>query len=296
MAPRSPADRPAVLRAALRGVRGLLLDLDGVIVLAGGAVPGAPEALRELDRRGIPFRIVTNTSMVSRHTLSGWSTQLGAPVPPERFHSALSVSAAWTRTRFPGRPLYVLASDDARREFEGQHLLDHAAASAPGAEAAAVVLGDLPEDATWDNLNRAFRLIRGGAVLIGMHKNRWWLTPDGPTLDSGTFVAGLEFAAGVRATVLGKPAAAFFRLGASEVMAEIAARDGGRPTRNDIAMVGDDVWSDALAARRTGLRGVVVLTGKHGAAELAQAAGQARGGGRPDAVAASLADVVAGLD
>jgi HAD superfamily hydrolase (TIGR01458 family) len=281
----------------MRGVRGLLLDLDGVIVLAGGPVPGAPEALRELEQRGIPFRIVTNTSMVSRHTLSQWSAQLGASVPPERFHSALSVSAAWTRTRFPGRPLYVLASEDARREFEGQHLLDHEAASKPGAEAAAVVLGDSPEEATWENLNRAFRLIRGGATLIGMHKNRWWLTPDGPTLDSGTFVAGLEFAAGVKATVLGKPAAAFFRLAASEVEAEIAARNGGpRPTRHDIAMVGDDVWSDALAARRTGLRGVVVLTGKHGAAELAEAASQARGGGRPDAVAASLAEVVAALD
>jgi HAD superfamily hydrolase (TIGR01458 family) len=278
-------------------VRGLLLDLDGVIVGAGAAVPGAPEALRELDRRSIPFRIVTNTSTVSRHTLSGWSAQLGARVPPERFHSALSVSAAWTRSRFPGRPLYVLASEDARREFDGQHLLDHAAASAPGAAAAAVVLGDSPEEATWENLNRAFRLIRGGAVLIGMHKNRWWLTPDGPTLDSGTFVAGLEFAAGVRATVLGKPSAAFFRLAASEVAGEIAALDGGqRPTRHAIAMVGDDVWSDALAARRTGLRGVVVLTGKHGAAELAQAAGQVRGGGRPDAVAASLAHVVRALD
>ena len=41
-------DRPAPptdLRAALHGVRALLLDLDGVIVLAGKPVAGAPEAL-----------------------------------------------------------------------------------------------------------------------------------------------------------------------------------------------------------------------------------------------------------
>jgi HAD superfamily hydrolase (TIGR01458 family) len=296
MAPGTPAHRPARLRTALHGVRGLLLDLDGVIVLAGEAVAGAPQALRDLDRRGIPYRIVTNTSMVSRHTLSQWSARLGAPVPPERFHSALSVSAAWTRTRFPGRPLYVLASEDARREFAGQHLLSHEEASARSAEAAAVVIGDSPEDATWDNLNRAFRLVRGGAALIGMHKNRWWLTPDGPTLDSGTFVAGLEFAAEVRAIVVGKPAAAFFQLAADEVAGDLAGGTGaGRATRREIAMVGDDVWSDVLAAKRVGLRGVLVLTGKHGQDELQRAASQVRGGGIPDAVAPSLREVVAAL-
>lgn len=288
------------LRTALRGVRGLLLDLDGVIVLAGKPIPGAPEALRELDRRGLPFRIVTNTSLVSRGMLSAWSASLGAPIPPSRFHSALSISAAYTAARFAGQPLYVLASRDALTEFDGQRLLSDEEAAAPDARAAAVVVGDSPESATWDHLNRAFRLVRNGAALIGMHKNRWWLTPDGPTLDSGAFVTGLEFAANVRATILGKPSRAFFALAARDLAAEVAEVPGrgtrGRVRRADLAMVGDDVWSDALAARRAGLRGIVVLSGKHGSDDLARAAAQGRGGGRPDAVAASLAEVVAALD
>ena len=68
--PETPA-ADDTLRAALHGVRGLLLDLDGVLVLAGKAVPGAPEALAELDRRGFPYLIVTNTSLVSRVSLAG---------------------------------------------------------------------------------------------------------------------------------------------------------------------------------------------------------------------------------
>jgi ribonucleotide monophosphatase NagD (HAD superfamily) len=60
-------------------------------------------------------------------------------------------------------------------------------------------------------------------------------------------------------------------------------------------MVGDDVWTDALAAKRAGLRGFVVLTGKHGREELDRAAAQRRGGGRPDGVARSLAEIVAAL-
>ena len=278
---------PADLGAALAGVRALLLDLDGVIVLAGKAIPGATEAVAELERRGMPYRIVTNTSAVSRETLARWSARLGAPIPASRFESALSASAAWTARRFPDQPLYVLASEDARSEFAGQRLLTHEEAGKRGATAAAVVIGDSPEDATYDNLNRAFRLVLDGALLVGMHRNAWWLTPDGPTLDSGAFVAGLEFATDRPAKIVGKPSSGFFSQGVRDLRREVV-RD---LARGDIAMVGDDVRTDIRAAQRAGLRGILVLSGKHGEADI-EAAANERGGRRPDAVAADLAAVV----
>jgi HAD superfamily hydrolase (TIGR01458 family) len=281
---------PTDVAAALRGVRALLLDLDGVIVLAGEAIPGAAAALIALERRGMPYRIVTNTSAVSRATLSRWSAKLGAPIPPERFESALSASAAWTARVFPGQPLYVLASDDAKTEFAGQRLLTHEEAGT-GATAAAVVIGDSPEEATFDNLNRAFRLIRGGATLVGMHRNPWWLTPEGPTLDSGSFVVGLEFAAETRAQIIGKPSLAFF----AQAIRDLRREAGRGLARADVAMVGDDVRTDIRAAQRAGLRGILVLSGKHGLPDI-EVAARERGGRRPDAVAPSLAEVVAALD
>ena len=279
------------LRAAIRGVRAFLLDLDGVIVLAGKAIPGAADALAILERREIPYRIVTNTSAVSRKTLSKWSGRLGTPIPPERFESALSASAAWTARTLRDQPLYVLASDDAKTEFAGQRLLSHEEAGAPGATAAAVVIGDSPEEATFDNLNRAFRLIRDGAALVGMHRNPWWLTPEGPTLDSGSFVVGLEFAADVDARIIGKPSPAFF----AQAVRDLRKEAGQGLARADIAMVGDDVRTDVRAAQRAGLRGLLVLSGKHAAVD-AEVAARERGGRRPDAIAASLLDVVNALD
>jgi HAD superfamily hydrolase (TIGR01458 family) len=291
------ADSPARLRTALHGLRGLLLDLDGVLVHAGRAVPGAVEAIESLEQRRFPYRIVTNTSLVSRAGLARLGAQLGMRIPAERFESALSVSAAYTARRFAGQPLYVLSAEDARSEFAGQHLLTHDEASRPDASAAAVVIGDSPDELTYANLNRAFRLVRNGAELIGMHRNAWWLTPDGPTLDAGALVTGLEWATGVRARILGKPSAAFFAQAARDLGRAIAAADGGgRVRRVELAMIGDDIWTDVLAARRSGLRGIFVLTGKHGPAELAEAAARRRGGGRPDAIAPSVADVVAALD
>jgi HAD superfamily hydrolase (TIGR01458 family) len=287
--PHAP-DRSTDLRAALAGVRAFLLDLDGVIVLAGAIIPGAADAVAILERRRIPYRIVTNTSAVSRTTLSRWSAKLGAPIPPERFESALSASAAWTARTFPDEPLYVLASDDAKTEFAGQRLMTHDEAGKNGATAAAVVIGDSPEEATFDNLNRAFRLIRGGATLVGMHRNPWWLTPEGPTLDSGSFVVGLEFAAETRARIIGKPSPAFY----AQAVRDLRREAGRDLARGDIAMVGDDVRTDVRAAQRSGLRGILVLSGKHTEADVESAARE-RGGRRPDAIAPDLAAVVAAL-
>ena len=295
--PAVPPPTPAVpqptpeLRAALAGTRAMLLDLDGVVIAAGRLIPGAAESIARLEAAGFPYRIVTNTSAVSRARLARWSERLGVIIPAGRFLSALSASAAYTARAFPDRPLYVLASDDAKTEFAGQHLLTHAEAAAPGAGAAAVVVGDSPEEATFENLNHAFRLVMRGAVLVGMHRNAWWLTAEGPTLDSGAFVVGLEFSTGVRAHIAGKPSPTFYSNAVTDLR-----RDVGRGlARHDIAMVGDDIRSDVLAARRSGLRGIFVLTGKHGPADVT-AAERGRGGGRPDAIAPSLAEVVAALD
>jgi HAD superfamily hydrolase (TIGR01458 family) len=291
---------PAALRDALHGVRALLLDLDGVIVVAGQAVPGSVEAVAELERRSLPYRIVTNTSLVSRATLSRFAARLGSDIPPERFQSALSASAAFAARTFPGEPLYVLTSADGRTEFEGQHLLSNEEAAAPGARATAVIVGDSPEELTHANLNSAFRLVRNGARLIGMHRNPWWLTPDGPTLDSGAYLTGLEYATGGRAQIIGKPAPAFFSIAVEALRSDPASPiDGGarlRLRRSEIAVVGDDVRTDVLAGQRAGLRGVFVLTGKHGLDELGRLNGHGRGGREPHAVARSLAEVVAALD
>ena len=179
-------------------------------------------------------------------------------------------------------------------EFEGLHVVDAAGVDAAPGDVAAVVLGDSPDQLTKANLDRAFRLVRAGAELIGMHRNPWWLTPEGPTLDAGAFLVALEWATGRKARIVGKPSRTFFRVAIDRLAAEAAARGEPRLRAHDLAMVGDDVGSDIGGARRAGLRTVFVRSGKHGDAELAAAA-SGRRGYAPDAVAPSLAEVVAAL-
>jgi len=291
-------DADPALRHALAGIRALVLDADGVLVMKGNALPGAVEALITLEARGIPFRVATNFSSAHRSTLAARFGAAGLRVPEERIVTAASATAAHTAVAYPGQPLFVIANPDGRREFDGQDLMPYEAADALGARAAAVVLGDGGSDLSYVNLDRAFRLIRDGAALLAMHRNPWWFTSRGPTLDSGAFVVALEFATSVRAVLCGKPGPIMFRTALAGVLSDL----GGRVAARDVAMVGDDPAQDIVGARRVGMRGVLVLTGKTGAADAAaimnatRRAGARRSRAIPDAVAASLADVVAALD
>src|SRR5437879_10391055 len=135
-------------------------------------------------------------------------------------------------------------------ELEGVQLV--------GEDAEAVLIGGVDETAesnlvfSFMNLARAFHELEAGAELYCLHKNRWWQTKDGPLLDAGAFVAGLEYAADTEAIVLGKPSTAFFE-------AALAALDAD-PSLT--WMVGDDIESDIGGAQAHGMRTVLVRRGQ----------------------------------
>ena len=282
------------LGAALAGVRAFVLDADGVLMYRNAPIPGAPEAVAELRRRGIPYRVVTNFSSAHRSSLAAaFGKATGLAVDGAEIITAASAAAAYTARTHPGAPLLVLAAPDARREWAGQEVLSPDEADARTEPVAAVVIGDAGDDLSYRNLDIAFRQLRNGAEFVAMHRNPWWMTPKGFTLDAGAYVMGLEAALGRRAVVCGKPSPVVFRQAVAELRAELAGRPdgiGGPRLRDaDVAMVGDDPRADIAAARRVGLRGFLVLTGKVTAEDAAAS------GVRTDAVARDLAELVAAL-
>ncbi|MCX6041300.1 MAG: hypothetical protein NTV69_09220, partial [Caldilinea sp.] len=50
-------------------VDGLLIDIDGVLMLGDEVIPGATETIRTLRDRQIQFRFMTNTTVYCRQTL-----------------------------------------------------------------------------------------------------------------------------------------------------------------------------------------------------------------------------------
>jgi HAD superfamily hydrolase (TIGR01458 family) len=246
--------------ADLARVRGWLFDVDGVLHVGSQPISGAAELLGDLIAREIPFRLLTNTTTASRATLAARLRAMELPVTEELLITASLATAAYVRRRFPGVACYLLAKGDAVDDFRAAGVPIVGPDGAP--DAGVVVIGGAEDELTYARLNHAYRLLLGGARLVAMHRNTAWRTAEGMALDSGPFVTALATAAGTRATVIGKPAATFFRQ---------AIRDIGVPA-TELAMVGDDARNDLAPARRLGMMGVLVRTGKPvGPAEEAQA-------------------------
>jgi HAD superfamily hydrolase (TIGR01458 family) len=250
----------------------ILLDIDGVLHVSGEPVSGAGEAVRSLRADGHRLRFVTNNTTRARERLAGELRELGVGVGADEL-TTTPIAAA---RLLAGKRVLALTMTAVRTDLAAQvELVDR--------DAEVVLLGGADETEetkrvfSYENLNRAFAELDGGARLVCLHRNRWWQTSRGPFLDAGAFVAGLEYAAGVEAEVVGKPSRAYFEA----ALAELGA------AAEEAVMVGDDVESDIGGAKNAGLRAVLVRTGKFREEALTSAAV------KPDDVVASIADVPA---
>jgi len=228
---------------------GILLDIDGTVLVAGKPVEGAADAIAELHRRGIPLLFATNISRQPRSDIARSLRQAGVDVREEEILSAAYAAAVMLRAEGVRR-VQLLLPRAAQADWSGFEIVDEAPE--------AVVVGDLGREFDFDTLNGAFRSLHDGARLVAVHKNRCWRSPDGWTVDAGAFVAALEYAARVEAELIGKPSPGFFRM---------AAKLLGRAPET-LAIVGDDVEVDVAGGRAAGLTTWLVRTGKFDAARV----------------------------
>ncbi|MFW6088144.1 MAG: TIGR01458 family HAD-type hydrolase [Gemmatimonadota bacterium] len=249
-------------------VAGVLIDLDGTVYQGSELIAGAAAAIERLRDARVPLLFTTNTSRKSRRDIIDSLRSMGLEIGPDEVFSAPVAAAEWLADQGVQR-VQLLLPASTHDDFTGFEIT--------AADPEVVLVGDLGAEFTFERLNAAFRSLRGGAGLVAVHRNRFWLPEAGPTLDAGAFVAALEYAARVEATLVGKPSAAFFRTAAS--------RTGVALER--LAVVGDDAESDVAGARAAGLMSIQVRTGKFARGRQASLLP----GELPDRVIGSIADL-----
>src|SRR5579875_341539 len=174
----------------------ILLDVDGVLLVSGVPLSGAAASVRRLREAGHRIRFVTNSTTRSRAQLGEQLRSAGFDVDDTELQTTGSVASR----ALAGKRVLALTMPGMLDDLEGLELV--------GMNVDAVLLGGADEGEetgrvfSYLNLNRAFHEVGAGAELYCLHKNKWWQTADGPRLDTGAFVAGLEYAADTEATVL----------------------------------------------------------------------------------------------
>ena len=230
-------------------VRGLLLDLEGVLYQEDAAIQGAVAAVTALLQQGLDIRFLTNTTTQPRSRIVERLAGYGIPVEADQLFTPPLAAAALLQRDGVAR-LHLATPAALAEDFAGFELVSE--------KPDAVVLGDLYRDFTWDRLNGLFAMVQGGARLVALHRNRYCTREGSLGLDLGPFVAALEYACDTKAVVVGKPSPDFFRL----------ALDDLGLSEAQTVMVGDDLESDIAGAQNAGLRAIQVQTGKFRAKDL----------------------------
>jgi HAD superfamily hydrolase (TIGR01458 family) len=253
--------------------QGLLFDIDGVFFVGDEPIPGGADVIDWVNAAPLPYLFVTNTTSHPRSYLAAKLARCGVQAEAEQILTPAVAAHEWL-TEHGREPVALFVPDATAAEFGDLERI------MPDAEsgAAAVVVGDLGEEWSFAQLNRAFRLLMAEPrpVLVALGMARFWKDSDGLTLDNGPFAQALAYASGRQPIVTGKPAPAFF---------EAACHRIGIPPEH-VTMVGDDIRSDIGGAKDAGLRGVLVRTGKFHPDDLTL-------GIEPDAVLDTIADLPA---
>ena len=222
----------------------LLLDLDGTIFQGHILIPGALETLLFLQNAQIPYRFITNATRMTKKKLVLVLEKMGLSVSSDDIFSAPHAAAIYCQNKGYKKILLAVPDREMEEDFPGLQLVDY--------NPDAIVLGDMGAQFTFNLINDLFNHILGGSELVAMHKNRFWKSADGYSLDLGAFVSALEYASGRPASVMGKPNSNLFLL---------ASREWNLPA-DKILMVGDDIEADVGGALNAGMKSVLVKTGK----------------------------------
>ena len=237
---------------AVSNYRAIFFDISGVLYQGEQLIPGAPAAVGAIRGAGLAVRFLTNTSRKTAAQIVDDLAALGIETLPGEVITA--PSAAHDYLADHGLRPFCLVHPNIQSEFAD---LDQ---DYPNA----VVIGDAADDLNYANLNQAFRLCHGGAVLVGIGANRFFRDGSQLLLDAGPFIKAIEYAASVEAVIMGKPSRVFFRQ---------ALEDSGCAP-DEVLMIGDDVFGDVDGALRAGLAGCLVRTGKYQPGDEDRVAGE----------------------
>lgn len=221
-------------------ILGVLLDLDGTVYRGTQIVPGAREFCEECRKKGVKILFVTNNATRRPDQIAEKLLGMGIPCRAEQVLTASQVAAKYIGS---GK-VYYIGEEGLRWALEQQGL------DITATNAQTVVVG-LDREVTYQKLDIATRLIRGGARFVATNADSVLVTETGLAPGGGAIVAAVERATGITPVVIGKPEPTLF----------ITALELLRLERDQVICVGDNLETDIAAGARAGLRTVLMLGG-----------------------------------
>lgn len=240
--------------AALRGIRAVISDMDGVLWQGTAPLPGLAEFFDFLHGHDLRYVLVTNNSTrTPGHTVEKLA-RFGITTTAEHVLTAAEATADYVAGQWPGALVYVIGEPPLLDNLQARGLR-----LSPGDAAEIVVVG-WDRQFSWEKLATATRLIHGGAHFVGTNPDRTFPTETGLVHGNGAQLAALEAATGVAPLMIGKPEPLLYQYA--------LARLGATP--HETLVIGDRPDTDVLGGLRLGMLTAFVRCGVTSEAALAR--------------------------
>ncbi|HEY7282507.1 MAG TPA: HAD-IIA family hydrolase [Actinomycetota bacterium] len=247
-----PADDPTATAPLVDAYDTVLFDLDGVLYRGSDTVPGAPEAVEEVRRRGLRVAFVTNNSSRTPGQVAAKLAGHGVDAPSGEVVTSAMATADLLGPA-DGRTAFVVGEDGIREALREAGF----AVVGDDADRADVVCVGVDTAVTYARLRTAAVLVERGARLIATNTDASFPAPDGLWPGAGALLAAITTTIGRGPeAVAGKPHPPLLRAALDRI-------GGRRPL-----VVGDRLDTDIDGAAAVGWDSLMVLTGVSTEADL----------------------------
>lgn len=258
-------------------IKHVALDMDGTIYLSNTLFPFTIDFLSSLGRMGITYSFLTNNPSKSLNDYLLKLSKMGVPVREDQMYTTTIATIDYIRANYPqARRLFLLGTPSMVSQFEEAGFIscEDSAQDVPD-----LVVASFDMTLRYERLCRAAWWISQGLPYLATNPDRVCPTDQQTVLvDCGSICACLQSATGRRPDhTLGKPD--------PSMLDGIRSRLGLKP--EEIAMVGDRLYTDIAMARNAGAFGVLVLSGESTLEDVKNAPQSSR----PDLVVENIAEL-----
>lgn len=240
------------LREKLLKIRHVALDMDGTIYMGSRLFPFTIPFLNSLKELGISYSFLTNNPSQSLNDYLLKLKKMGIEATPEEMYTTTVATIDYLKAHYPSaKRLFLLGTPSMISQFEAAGYISTAedADDVPD-----VIIAAFDKTLVYPRLCRAAWWISQGIPYIATNPDRVCPTNDKTILvDCGSICKCLEHATGRKPDItLGKPD--------PNMLTGIRQQKGLQA--DQIAMVGDRIYTDIAMAQNAGALGVLVLSGE----------------------------------
>ncbi|MCE4564696.1 HAD-IIA family hydrolase [Maribellus sp. CM-23] len=236
----------------LQKIRHVALDMDGTIYRGNTLFPYTGQFLADLKAMGIGYSFLTNNPSKSNADYLKHLRKMGIVAAKNELYTTAQATIDYLQKNHPGvKRLFILGTASMIHEFELAGF--ESVPDDPQEEPDAVVVGfDLT--LAYDRLSRAAWWVSHKKLYVATNPDYVCPTDEPVVLvDCGSICAAIEKAVGREPdVVLGKPQ--------PEMLNGILEQHNLKS--DEVAMVGDRIYTDILMAHRANCLGVLVLSGE----------------------------------